>query len=163
MLSDPDAQTGLWPLGSFTFDWNADELAFAALLEALVREFLRAQALDLESAAKARRSMADVKEEEERVAGDQLDLARRQLHAFREALADARRQSRADPQGEAAYDSTDPAQDAQADVLIRYLVRTDYGEVRTEEPDRERYIYHIRVAWDRLRQLSQQEGYPLAL
>ena len=48
-----------------------------------------------------------------------------------------------------------------ADVLIQYLVRPGYAEVRTEEPEHERYVYYIRVDWARLRSLSEAQGHDL--
>ena len=54
-------------------------------------------------------------------------------------------------------------QNRAADVLIQYLVRPGYAEVRTEEPGPERYVYHIRVDWPRVRRLAEAQGHPLAL
>jgi hypothetical protein len=142
---------------------EADDRAYASLLGALARELADAQALDVEAASPARRDMADVKEEEQRLAEAQFAAARRDVDAFRTALLDARRRSGPDGSGEAAYDAADPAQDATADLLIRYLVRTGYAEVRTEEPAPGRYRYFLRVAWDRLRLLAGMDGHRLPL
>ena len=47
------------------------------------------------------------------------------------------------------------------DVLIQYLVRPGYAEVRTEEPQPGNYVYYIRVDWPKLRALAAAEGHPL--
>ena len=52
-------------------------------------------------------------------------------------------------------------EDSAADVLIQYLVRPGYAEVRTDEPQPGRYVYYIRVDWTRLREFAQQQGNPL--
>ena len=142
---------------------GADDRAYASLLEALARELADAQATDIEAAATSRRDMADVKAEEQRMAAAQLAAARREVDAFRSALLDARRRTGADGTGEAAYDAAGPDQNAKADLLIRYLVRTGYAEVRTEEPAPGRYRYALRVAWDRLRLLADLDGHRLPL
>ena len=163
MIRDAQSQSGAesWPRGLFSLSWDEGDRAYAALLDALARERVETDTAALEMNAKPRRSMADVKEEEAAVAQAHLDDARRRLRAFREALEDARARGREGPQGEVAYDSAHPDQDAMADLLIQYLVRTDYAEVRTEEPEPGRYVYYIRVAWDRLGQLAEQTGHPL--
>jgi hypothetical protein len=61
------------------------------------------------------------------------------------------------------YDGRDAAQNAAADVLIQYLVRPGYAEVRTEEPQPEQYVYYIRTDWPRLRQLAEGQGHPIGL
>ena len=50
-----------------------------------------------------------------------------------------------------------------AELLIQYLVRPGYAEVRTEETEPWQYRYWIRVAWDRLRQLAVEAGHRLPL
>ena len=56
------------------------------------------------------------------------------------ALEDAFARSGGDPRREASYDSADPRQDQLADVLIQYLVRTDYAQVRTTERGPGQYV-----------------------
>ncbi|MGH2355395.1 MAG: hypothetical protein ACRDI2_02835 [Chloroflexota bacterium] len=163
MLRDPRAETTFWPKGLSKLSWSEDERAYTALLDALAKQRVDAEAVALEMDTRSRRTMADVKEEELAVAQDQMEDARQHLHAFRDALEDARGRAAAAPKGEVAYDSTDPAQNARADLLIQYLVRTGYGEVRTEEPSPGQYVYYLRIAWDRLRQLAEQEGHTLPL
>jgi hypothetical protein len=46
-------------------------------------------------------------------------------------------------------------------VLIQYLVRPGYAEVRTEEPAAGSYVYYIRVNWSKLRALAEEQGYRL--
>jgi hypothetical protein len=48
-------------------------------------------------------------------------------------------------------------------MLIQYLVRPGYAEVRTEEREPWQYRYWIRVAWDRLRLLAAEAGHRLPL
>jgi hypothetical protein len=66
-----------------------------------------------------------------------------------------------DENAEVPFDSTRPDEDALADVLIQYLVRPGYAEVRTEEPSAGSYVYFIRVDWPKLRALAEEQGYPL--
>lgn len=94
---------------------------------------------------------------------DELSEARRELQDFRKALADARSRAGGDGGAEVAYDSRDSQQNAAADVLIQYLVRPGYAEVRTEEPEAEHYVYFIRVDWPKLRALAHAQGHPIAL
>ena len=61
------------------------------------------------------------------------------------------------------FDSRNTLQNQQADMLIQYLVRPGYAEVRTEEPQPAAYVYYIRVDWPRLRGLAESTGHPLTL
>ena len=61
------------------------------------------------------------------------------------------------------YDSRKPTEDNAADVLIQYLVRPGYAEVRTEEPEPGHYVYYIRIDWPRLRDLAKDQGHPITL
>jgi hypothetical protein len=54
------------------------------------------------------------------------------------------------------YDGADPRRDAQADLLIQYLVRPGHADVRTEEPRPGQYVYWIQVHWDELRRLVEE-------
>jgi hypothetical protein len=56
------------------------------------------------------------------------------------------------------FDAQYPSDDARAEMLIQYLVRPGYAEVRTEEREPWQYRYWIRVAWDRLRELAAEAG-----
>jgi len=58
-------------------------------------------------------------------------------------------------------DDRDPAQNAMADALIRYLVSFDLAESRTEETDPLHYVYHVAVRWDRLSEVAGQAGVDL--
>jgi hypothetical protein len=113
--------------------------------------------MEREINAPAQPSAADVKKLERA----ELDEARRELHGFRDALADVHHRSGGDERTEVPFDSRNPEQDAAADVLIQYLVRPGYAEVRTSEPTAEHYVYNIRVDWSRLRKLSEEQGHPL--
>ena len=163
MIRDPQSEMDSWPRGLFSFNWDEGERAYAALLGALAKERVETDTATLEMNARPRRSMADVKEEELEVAQAHIDEVRRRLRAFRAALEDARARAARDPDGEAAYDSANPQEDAMADVLIQYLVRTEHAEVRTVEPEPGHFVYYLKVAWDRLRQLAEQSGHPLPL
>ncbi|MDQ3808951.1 MAG: hypothetical protein M3336_01540 [Chloroflexota bacterium] len=151
-----------WLSGFGALDWGADERALASLLDALTRDRLEVEAVERERLATARRSLADVEEEQKRAERDELAEARRELDDFRAALLDMRQRGGADA-AEVPYDSQVPSQNEAADVLIQYLVRPGYAEVRTEEPEPEHYVYHIRVDWPRLRGLAEAQGHPLAL
>ena len=144
-----------WPSGLGGLDWREEDRAYAALLDALTRDRLETEVLEREISSPAGQNAPDVAKLER----DELDEARRELDEFRAALADA--QSRRNEHGEVPYDSKDPRQDAAADVLIQYLVRPDYAEVRTEEPQPERYVYYIRIDWPKLRALAAQHGHQL--
>ena len=107
----------------------------------------------------ARRSLADLQEVQERFERDELAEARRELDTFRAAMTDLR--DRGGPAGEVPYDGQVPEQNAAADVLIQYLVRPGYAEVRTDEPRPEQYVYYIRADWPRLQELAAATGHSL--
>jgi len=145
-----------WLSGFGAHDWGGDDRAYASLLDALTRDRLETEALEREISAPAQ-AAPDVKKLE-RV---ELDEARRELDDFRAALSDAHDRSAGSDRTEVAYDSRNPQEDAAADVLIQYLVRPGYADVRTDEPTPEHYVYFIRVDWPRLRGLAEQQGHPL--
>lgn len=144
-----------WPSGFGRQDWGGDDRAFASLLDALTRDRVETEALEREMSTPAQQNVPDLQKREQA----ELEEARRELDEFRAALADAR--ARGAERTEVDYDSRNTAQDAAADVLIQYLVRPGYAEVRTEEPQPERYVYYIRVDWPRLRELAEAQGHPL--
>jgi len=148
-----------WLSGFGALDWNADERAFASILDALTRDRLEVEAVEREMQATARTSLANIHEAQERAERDELAEARRELDEFRTAMTDVRQ--RGGPQGlaEVPYASHDPQQNRAADVLIQYLVRPGYAEVRTEEPAQGDYTYFIRVDWPRLRELAAEHGH----
>jgi hypothetical protein len=152
-----------WLSGWSAFDWRSEERAYAALLEALARELFTVDAVEAERHATPLRSPAAVDEEKARAAREELAEARRELDAFRGSLNAARARSGPDGRSEVPFDGGDPGQDAQADLLIRYLVRPGYAEVRTEEPEAGHYVYRIRVDWGRLQDLARRQGHPLPL
>lgn len=151
-----------WLSGFGALDWRGDERDFATLLDALTRDRLEVEAVERERLAAARRSMADVQQDQQRAERDELAEARRELDDFRAALTDARARGNSGT-AEVAYDSGKPDENQAADVLIQYLVRPGYAEVRTEEPEPEHYIYYIRVDWARLRSLAESQGHSLPL
>ena len=163
MAADSTSRPARWQRGRARIDWSEDERAYAALLDALTRDLIDTEATRIELQASSRRNMADVLEEEQQLQREQLDDARRELDGFRAALRDARERSGEDGATEAAYDSARPEQDEMADLLIQYLVRPGYAEVRTEEPEPGHHVYYIRVDWQRLLPLADEQGHPLAL
>ncbi|HEX8967242.1 MAG TPA: hypothetical protein VF937_05130 [Chloroflexota bacterium] len=153
-----------WLNGFGALDWRTDERAYATLLDALTRDRLEAEALERElSAPPLSDTPSDLQQARDKAERDELADARRELDAFRLAMTDVRQRAGSDELAEVAYDSSNPAQNAAADVLIQYLVRPGYAEVRTEEPQPERYVYYVRVDWPRLRALAQVQGNPISL
>lgn len=138
--------------------WQADEHTYAGLLDALTRDLLDVEATEREMVAAARRSLSSVQEEQQRAEQEELAEARRELGVFRAALERVRDNAGSDGGLEVPFDAADPEQDAQADALVQYLVRPDYAEVRTEELGPGRYVYHVRVQWDRLRALAKEHN-----
>ncbi len=150
-----------WLNGFGSMDWRAEERAFAVLLDALTRDRLSAEAVEMERSATSRRSLAEVQHEAERVERDELSDARAELADFHAALADARSRAGDNGRGEVSYDSASPDQDDKAEMLIQYLVRPGYAEVRTEEPDEGHFVYYLRIDWDRLQALAAERGQTL--
>ena len=150
-----------WLSGFGALEWRDDDRAYASLLDALTRDRLEVEAVEREMQATSRRSVAEVQEAHQRAERDELAEARRELNDFRAAISDVRARGGADGQAEVAYDSAEAAQNTAADVLIQYLVRPGYAEVRTEEPEQGHYVYFIRVDWPRLRGLAQSQGHPI--
>lgn len=124
------------------------------MLDALTRDRIELEVHEREMNVPSGRDAGNVEK-------DELSEARGELQAFRAALADARMRGGTDGGTEVAYDSSLPDQNTSADVLIQYLVRPGYAEVRTEEPEPQRYVYFIRVDWPKLRALAQDLGHPI--
>lgn len=149
-----------WLSGFGAFEWRSDERAFATLLDALTRDRLETEAHEREMNAGRN---TDVREAQSKAEHDELAEARSELDEFRSAIADARTRAGKDELAEVPYDSSQPTANAAADVLIQYLVRPGYAEVRTEEPQSEHYVYYIRVDWPRLRELAREQGLEITL
>jgi hypothetical protein len=158
MATEARSRGPRWRSGLGRSGWAEDEREYAVLLDALTRDRLHEEGIERERHATARRSLADVQEEQLGAVRAELGEARRELHQFRTALDDARARSGPQGQAEVSYDSADPLQDAQADLLIQYLVRAGHADVRTEERRSGRYVYWIQVHWDELRQLVQDDA-----
>ncbi|GEM_PF-2904630 len=155
MSTEAPRPTGRWRSG---LAWQGtEELAYATLLDALTRERLEDEARSIELNATSRRDMADVAEEQRRIDAE-LAEARVELETFRAALEDAHARGDSTGRGEVPYDSAIPEQNAYADVLIQYLVRPGYAQVRTEDREPGRYVYYLQIDWKRLRQLADQHG-----
>jgi len=150
-----------WLSGFGALDWRGEERAYASLLDALTRDRLGVEAVEREMNAGP--GTADIREAQHKAERDELAEARREIDDFRSAIADARTRTGSNEGAEVAYDSSKPDQNAAADVLIQYLVRPGYAEVRTEEPRPEEYVYYIRVDWAKLRALASDQGHPLTL
>lgn len=163
MTAESASRPVRWRRSRAASDWPEDDRAYAALLDALTHDLLDTEATRLELEATSRRGMADVLEEEQDLRRTQLAEARGELDGFRAALRDARTRSGATGTAEVAYDAAIPEQDEMADLLIQYLVRPGYAEVRTEEPDAGHHVYHIRVDWERLLPLAGEQGQHFAL
>jgi len=162
-MAEPTRPSQRWLSGLGTLDWRSDERAYAALLDALTRDRLEVEGVEREMQAAAARSLADVQDDQQRAERSELAEARRELHDFRAAMTDVRERGHQNDRSEVPYDSRDPVQNAAADVLIQYLVRPGYAEVRTEEPQPGQYVYYITVAWPRLRELADAQGHPIPL
>jgi hypothetical protein len=161
-MARQDGPPQRWLSGFGALDWRSDERAYASLLDALTRDRLEVEAVEREMQATAR-SVAEVQQAQQRAERDELAEARRELDDFRSAMADMRARSGPEGKNEVPYDSRNRVQNAAADVLIQYLVRPGYAEVRTEESQPGQYIYNIRVDWIRLRALAEAQGHPIAL
>lgn len=153
----PEQRQSRGPAWLAGFEWGRDDSAYASLLDALARDRLELTKTETEMDATARRPMADVLEEEQRAERDERAEAQREVDAFRAALEEAKIWGDV----EVGYDSRDPLANTRADLLIQYLVRTGYAEVRTEEPEPGAYVYFLRVNWPRLRALAESNGHPL--
>jgi hypothetical protein len=147
-----------WLSGFGLRDWGADAQTYASLLDALTRDRVETEVLEREMSAPAAAHDATNVSQLER---HELEDARRELDTFRAALDDVRRRAAGNPRAEVPYDSANHAEDAVADVLIQYLVRPGYAEVRTEERGPGHYIYYIRVDWPKLRALAVEQGHAL--
>lgn len=152
-----------WLSGFGALDWRSDERGYASLLDALTRDRLEVEAVEAERQATSRRSLAELQDDQRRAAQEELAEARRELDEFRAAIDDIAKRGGTDGRNEVPYSSADASQDHMADVLIQYLVRPGYAEVRTDEVGSEQYVYHIRVDWPRLRELAQSAGHPLTI
>src|SRR5438132_13104681 len=144
-------------LSGRAFDWGSDERAYASLLDALTRDRLETEALERQMNAGRRTGPEEARHKAEH---DELAEARSELDEFRSAIADARKRAGRDERAEVPYDSGKPTENVAADVLIQYLVRPGYAEVRTEEPQPGAYVYYIRVDWPRLSGLAESNGHP---
>jgi len=130
-----------------------DDRQYESLLIALARKRAEVAATEEELDATSRRTMADLLEFAQRERAEDVAEARSELGRFRTALADARERAVSSGRAEVPYDSRDAQQNAWSDLLIQYLVRTGYAEVRTEEPREGQYVYWISIDWPRLRSL----------
>src|SRR5207248_3084375 len=140
-MARQDGPPRRWLSGFGALEWRTDERGYASLLDALTRDRLEVEAVERERQATSRRSLAELQEDQQRAMRDELAGARRELQEFRTAITDVRERGGADGRGEVPYDSRDAAQNQAADVLIQYLVRPGYAEVRTEEPEANAYVY----------------------
>lgn len=125
--------------------------AYDDVLEVTTRIVSSTEKLDIEANSRARREMADIKEEEMETEQALLTTARDRSELFRAAVDDAWQRGQ---RGAIVYASADPTEDAYADVLIQSLVRAEYAEVHAQESPGQQYRYHFTIAWDRLRNLA---------
>jgi len=162
-MARQDGTPRRWLSGFGGLEWRGDDRTYASLLDALTRDRLEVEGVEREMTATARRSLDDVHEAQHRAEKDELAEARRELDEFRAALEDVRHRGGPSGSAEVPFDSGNPQQNQAADVLIQFLVRPGYAEVRTEEPSAGNYVYYIKVDWDRLRELAAAQGHPIAL
>jgi hypothetical protein len=124
--------------------------AYDRIFDELVRELTEERSADVELASTARREMADIKRDERSVGDAVAARARSDRATFAQMLRDARERS-GGSDVEVSYDSADPNQERQADLVARYLVSLGYAEMRTEEAPPGHAIYRARFFWDKLR------------
>lgn len=130
---------------------------FASLAEAIVWcSKVPAETMVLESSAGARRPMADVAEDEERLRTTELERARASALDLENGL----RLARSTGAREVVLDSRDPAEDRLAGALISILVAGDFATARTEELGDEQYRYSIAVDWPWLDEMAVRSGLP---
>ena len=128
---------------------------FRSLAEAIVWcAKVPAETRVLEATAGARRPMADVVEEEERLRSTELDRARDAALDLENGLRLAR--SAGTPS--VPLDSRDPAEDRLAGALISILVAADFATVQTDDLGSEQYRYHVAVDWPRLDEMAERIG-----
>ena len=99
-----------WLRGLGLIEWGVDERPYAALIEALTRDLAEQQATVVEMEATSRRDPADMEEEHEEFAEEELERARGELGTFRVALEDLATRGGTDGRGsvEVPYDAADP-------------------------------------------------------
>lgn len=130
---------------------------FASLAEAIVWcSKVPAETRVLEASAGARRPMADVAEEEERLRTTELERARESGLDLENGL----RLARSMGDREVVLDSRDPAQDRLAGALISILVASDFATARTEDLGNEQYRYAVAVDWGALDAMAERLGLP---
>src|SRR4051794_15294446 len=100
MATNVSRSTGHWPTGMGRLHWDDDSRRYAALLDALTPHPSAERQLEMELTAPARRSLADVQDEEDDVLASDLAHARRELTVFRAALDDALARSSGDTRAE---------------------------------------------------------------
>lgn len=130
---------------------------FTSLAEAIVWcSKVPAETMELEASAGARRSMAEVAEDEERLRTSELERARESALDLENGL----RLARSAGDAEVALDSRDPAEDRLAGALISILVAADFATARTEELGDDQYQYYLSVDWPKLDAMSERIGLP---
>jgi hypothetical protein len=128
-----------------------------SLIEAIVWcEKVHAEAITLEASAKARRSLADVVDDEQRLMTSELDRARAAVPDLEAGLQLAR----AAGEREVVFDSRDAHQDAMAGALISTLVSSRLASVRTDDLGGEVYRYAVTVDWPALDAFAARVGLP---
>jgi hypothetical protein len=141
---------------------DPEDQAYAALLDALMRDRLQIEEIETERTASAARPAGEVQKDIDRMAREELSEAHSEVSAFRSTLDNARSRAGADGAAEVRYDSRDSVDNARCDVVVQYLVRPGFAEVQTEEPAPGDFVYAVRIDWPRLRDLSRALGHPIA-
>jgi hypothetical protein len=137
----------------------ADDLR--RLLDYIVQTYIAREemiAVDLEASASDRGE--DIVADKRRAVRREANRAEALAGAFVEGLERAFA-GRANEDREIVLDDRDPAQNAIADALIRFLVSHQLATSRTEETEPHHYRYAIAVDWDRLSFVAQAAGIDL--
>jgi len=130
--------------------------SFDQLFQHIVQAFaLQDGLIDIDLNANASEAGGDLTEANKTLDREQA-VARQMESAFRSGLAKAL----AAGNGEIALSDQIPAENAEADALIRYLVSYQLASSRSEETP-PGYTYYLTVDWNKLRQVAQSANIDL--
>jgi len=131
--------------------------SFDQLFQHIVQAFaLQDELIDIDLNANASEAGGDLTEAKQEALDREQAVARQMESAFRSGLAKAL----AAGNGEIALSDQIPAENAEADALIRYLVSYQLASSRSEETP-PGYTYYLTVDWNKLRQVAQSANIDL--
>lgn len=131
--------------------------SFDQLYQHIVQAFaFKDELLDIDLNANASEAGGDLTEAKQEALDREETVARQMEPAFRSGLTKAL----AAGNGEIALSDQNPAENAEADALIRYLVSYQLASSRSEETP-PGYTYYLTVDWDKLRQVAQSANIDL--